>query len=74
MEGRILGYDCAGWGRGNFCTFSNRMDEIMAMSRANMNKQVTAMPMKKKPYGMKHGGKACRGMGAAKKGGKYKVS
>ena len=55
----------------------------MTMNRANMNYQMTKPPMKKKkPYGMMYGGKvkgmkhggSCRGMGAATKGGKYKLS
>lgn len=49
----------------------------MTMGRAQMQKQVTQTPMKKKKKKpmtyMKHGG-SCRGMGAAKKGGKFKVS
>lgn len=49
----------------------------MAMNRANMASQVMKPPMKKKlkkdAIGLKHGG-SCRGMGAAKKGGKFTVS
>lgn len=48
----------------------------MTMGRAQMQKQVTQPPKKKKKklmtY-MKHGG-SCRGMGAATKGGNFKVS
>ena len=55
----------------------------MTIGRVNMNNQITKPPMKKKkPYGMKYGGKtkgmknggACRGMGAATQGGKFTVS
>jgi hypothetical protein len=46
----------------------------MSINRANMANQISKPPMKKqKPRGMKHGGPTCRGMGAAKKGGRYKT-
>jgi len=48
----------------------------MTIARTQMQKQIMQPPNKKKKKPMtymKHGG-SCRGMGAAKKGGKYKVS
>ena len=88
------------------------MDEIMAMARANMQKQVTTPPSRldlnknspielfdkwkkandgrahpadprrpmnaestnPRPRGMKNGGPTCRGMGAAVRGGSFKIS
>ena len=56
LEGCLLAYGSY-WSRWLPRTFICRMGE-MTISRANMNNQITKPPMKKKkPFGMKYGGK-----------------